>query len=84
MTDERRRVADAAVAAEQLASVVAVDVIPPEQDPLDRWVLDLLVEQPGHSVGLPPRVHQLLADHELGSHSTKPQGPSYYQVLAVP
>jgi len=44
-------------------------------------VLDLPVAADG--VGIPWRVHELLADHQLGTLQSGPQSPDHYQIVAV-
>jgi len=79
----RRRVAEAAVAAEANRAIRAVDVIPAKQDPTDRWTLDLLVVENDNRPGVPDAVLALLADYDLHLLRAGPQGPDYQQVLAV-
>jgi hypothetical protein len=79
----RRRVADAAVAAEAEPAIRAVDVIPADADPTDRWTLDLLVVENDARPGVPRAVLAVLADHDLHLLRAGPQGPDYQQVIAV-
>jgi hypothetical protein len=80
--DQRRRVARAATAAEAFACVAAVDVLPPDRDPSDRWTLDLLVRA-SDAGAVPPAIHALLGRHDLGTLRSGPQGEDLFQVVAV-
>ena len=82
-TEGRRRVADAAVAAENIERVLKVSVLSPTESQHEHWTLDLLVDQSGDRLGLPPEVHELLGEYELSSVESGPQGPDFQQVIAV-
>lgn len=83
MTNARRRVARAAVAAERCQFVFAVDVLSPDADPVDRWTLTLLVSESQERPGVPWPVAEIVAEHRLSLHDFGRQGPDYYEVLAL-
>ena len=58
LDDQRKRVSDAAIEAQQLNAVMAVDVLSPKKDDeRDRLGLDLVVLE-GQKPGVPPEVHE--------------------------
>jgi hypothetical protein len=83
MTEARQRLADAAVAAENIERVLDVTVVAPDESQHDCWTLDLLVDQLGERLGVPPEVHELFGKYELASVESGPQGPDFQRVIAV-
>lgn len=58
-------------------------MLSPEDSQHDRWTLDLLVDQLGDRLGVPPEVHELFGEYELASAESGPQGPEFQRVIAV-
>jgi len=80
---QRRHVQHAAVDAEAHPRIRGVCVLPPAEDPHDRWVLEFVAREVDHRPSCPSVIHEFLATHDLASVELAPQGPDHWQVVAV-
>jgi hypothetical protein len=82
VVDARERCETAATSLDACVAVLDATVLAPEEEPLDKWTIELSLRPPHDAV--PPRVAEIVAEYDLGIQKAGPRGPTHHAVLLPP